>query len=411
MTDIIQLKQILSNTKRVLKHKRDKEILKGELFNVFSILKMESKENSTHSAFISELLNPKGTHLKKDTFLKLFLKIVSDNETEEILNTETAQIKVERNIGPRDDINKTGGRIDICLWDNEKKHVSIENKIYAGDQFAQIERYCNYRKGKNKVYYLTLFGSKPSIESRGTLIENHDYYPISYKKHITEWLTLCIKESVDSPILRETLKQYLILIKKLTYTMDNSSEKELLDVILQNYKEASFISENLTKAKYILGEAIRQRVITSLKEDLKNDYKVIPGNPTHQKFSQIWIKLNNIESPNLYFGIESFNGEGNFNGDLFIGIFNSGDKASPFSKMNGNSNYSKWWVDTRKLDKYNDCKMNLSSPDTISRISSDKAFQNSFVQHIVTEIKDYLKEKTKPIIDFLEAQKANDLKP
>lgn len=45
---------------------------KGELFNTFSILKMETAENKTHSNFIAELLNPKGSHLKGSIFLERF---------------------------------------------------------------------------------------------------------------------------------------------------------------------------------------------------------------------------------------------------------------------------------------------------------------------------------------------------
>jgi len=45
--------------------------LTGENFNIFRILKVESSEVKTHSAFIAELLNPNGSHGQKDTFLKL----------------------------------------------------------------------------------------------------------------------------------------------------------------------------------------------------------------------------------------------------------------------------------------------------------------------------------------------------
>ena len=60
-----------------LSEKYDK-ILKetGEDFNIFKILKMESKEVKTHSAFLSELLNPKGSHGQNDIFLKLFIEVV-----------------------------------------------------------------------------------------------------------------------------------------------------------------------------------------------------------------------------------------------------------------------------------------------------------------------------------------------
>lgn len=45
----------------ISKYKKVNE-LTGENFNVFKILKLESSEVRMHSAFIAELLNPKGSH-------------------------------------------------------------------------------------------------------------------------------------------------------------------------------------------------------------------------------------------------------------------------------------------------------------------------------------------------------------
>lgn len=64
----------LNSATKILEHQKELIRVKGESFNLFSILKMESKENSTHSAFLGELLNPKGSHLLGDVFLRLFLK-------------------------------------------------------------------------------------------------------------------------------------------------------------------------------------------------------------------------------------------------------------------------------------------------------------------------------------------------
>ena len=52
--------------------KRNKEIrsAKGEEFNIFSILNVQSQEVRLHSKIIAELLNIKGSHGMKDIFLK-----------------------------------------------------------------------------------------------------------------------------------------------------------------------------------------------------------------------------------------------------------------------------------------------------------------------------------------------------
>ena len=46
----------------------------GVNFNIFNILDVSSKEVKLHSNFLAEMLNPKGSHMQGDTFLKLFLK-------------------------------------------------------------------------------------------------------------------------------------------------------------------------------------------------------------------------------------------------------------------------------------------------------------------------------------------------
>jgi hypothetical protein len=65
MVSANNIKQLLSNTKTVIDQHKAIEKSKGENFNVFTILKMERKENGTHSAFLAELLNPKLARIKK----------------------------------------------------------------------------------------------------------------------------------------------------------------------------------------------------------------------------------------------------------------------------------------------------------------------------------------------------------
>ena len=74
--ELENIKTLLHNTSRIVKHQEEIKALRGENFNIFSILKMESKENATHSAFLGELLNPDGSHLLKNIFLKHFLRFL-----------------------------------------------------------------------------------------------------------------------------------------------------------------------------------------------------------------------------------------------------------------------------------------------------------------------------------------------
>lgn len=221
-----------------IKEKLDKDVeAGGRNFNIFKILKMESDEVKLHSAFIGELLNPKGKHKQGDMFLKLFFEkcLISISD----FNTENIKVEIEKKVGKK--TNESGGRIDILITDSSGKYVIIENKIYAGDQENQLLRYHNF--GNEKIYkllYLTLYGSKPSEESKGYLIENVDYFCISYKNEILEWLKICVEHLKDKPhpFLKPTIEQYINLVKYLT---GQSVNKELKMNIIQQILNEDFV--------------------------------------------------------------------------------------------------------------------------------------------------------------------------
>jgi hypothetical protein len=110
---------LLSSSGRIIAHQEEIKRLKGESFNIFSILGMESNENATHSAFLGELLNPKGSHLLGAIFLERFLKVI-DFKLE--FDISSASLILEKHVGTRDDQLKTGGRIDIYLKEDVFKY-------------------------------------------------------------------------------------------------------------------------------------------------------------------------------------------------------------------------------------------------------------------------------------------------
>lgn len=245
------VKGLLIDVHRTVKHQKEIKKLKGENFNIFSVLGMESRENATHSAFLGELLNPKGSHLFGTTFLELFIEEVNfPNLNEKLFDIQTAKVVLEKFVGTRNDDLKTGGRIDIYLIDANGNSISIENKIYAGDQYAQIERYVSHNSKKNTVFYLTLFGEEASEDSTGDLSKEEGYYCISYAETIVGWLEKCLKEAAEQPILRESIKQYILLIKKLTNQLtDKKMEKDIKSLIAKNYKSARTIASIVGKVE------------------------------------------------------------------------------------------------------------------------------------------------------------------
>lgn len=224
--------------------------LSGENFNVFRILNLHASEVRTHTAFIAALLDPKGSHGLGNIFLQLFLRNL--NITDFIL--DGAEIKAEFPIGTIDDGYLEGGNIDLMICNQKQQGIIIENKIYARDQKNQLLRYHNYGRKKfsnfSHLCYLTLTGDDPSLESTaGEIHCPDDFHKISYTEHIIKWLEDCKKETFTYPIIRETITQYIHLIKYLTgQTTQKNMTEEIKHTILtnkENYLNAHLVASTL----------------------------------------------------------------------------------------------------------------------------------------------------------------------
>ena len=111
----------------------------------------------------------------------------------------------------------------------------IENKIYAGDQPWQLERYHDYLKntlqlnpGDFAMVYLSPWNQKPSIKKEGDkggvyaiteplykeLKNQHCFHEIGYHGHIEPFLENCLN-NIQSPKVAETVRQYLQTIQML----------------------------------------------------------------------------------------------------------------------------------------------------------------------------------------------------
>lgn len=203
-------------------------------FNIFSILRKSHDEVNLHSRFIGEILDKEGVHGQKAKFAKLFL------ETLNIDDFLLENYKTKREYK----------NIDLLLTNN-KKAIIIENKIWAKDQEAQLERYYDIIKSENysdkdiHIIYLTPFGKEPAESSLGKLKDKMEVKLISYDKHITDWLEKCINLSLETPSIKEILIQYLNLIKELTgNTMSDKHKNEIIELL--------FIQDNMSLARKIV---------------------------------------------------------------------------------------------------------------------------------------------------------------
>lgn len=403
MINLTQIESLLKDTGTLVKHQREIDLLKGENFNLFSILKMESNENKTHSAFLRELLAPDGSHLMGDKFLQLFIEKINYAGA---LDYKSTSVKVEHHVGTVDLLNKTGGRIDIYIEDSYGNTISIENKIWAGDQEAQVERYVKHNEGKNTVYYLTLNGNEPSAESKGELTSGDHFLKLSYKEEIKNWLECCLKEAAEVPILRESIKQYIILIKKLTNTMGSETSKKLAELIFDNYEAAEAIHSNFNSVKNNINNSLRECVLSklNLNIDLGNEFNFQVGYKIDKPFSQIWInpKINDDKGfvPKIRFGLETFSGIGRDEGQMFIGIFIGNQNVDDFLAENKKLEGDEWWLNTTKISNYEEFELKLANPKLLKRVCSSD-FKEGLATHIVKECVAFLNLHKETVLKYL----------
>lgn len=243
----LQFKSLLSQVSTLNVHYKKINSLTGENFNIFRILKLESSEVRLHSAFLAALLNPKGSHGQKDTFLKLFIKHFSFKQN--AMDAANCNVEIEKHTGFISEDGKEGGRIDIIIRDTKSGHqIIIENKIYAGDQHNQLTRYYNHSPNADLIY-LTLTGKDPDKGSCGSLENDVHFKCYSYKVDILNWLEECRKEVAVFPLVRESITQYINLIKHLTnQTLNHAMGTELSQIIKSNLEASFTIADSLDNA-------------------------------------------------------------------------------------------------------------------------------------------------------------------
>lgn len=312
-----EVKNLLSQVTAINRKYEGIGRITGENFNIFKLLGVASSEVRTHSMFLAELLNPRGSHQQEAVFLNLFVKrfLVQD------FDTASAMADVEFYIGAK--TATTGGRIDILVRDKTNRRIIIENKIYAGDQENQLLRYYNYDKGA-KLFYLSLDGEVPSNWSTGGQLKEGEYTIISYSNDVLGWLEDCKKEAVNLPVLRETIAQYVHLIKYLTnQTANHKMQEEITRLVLKD-------EENLQAfvTLYEASEAVLSQIITRLHESLKevaDQWQLTLAFDVDRNYGNtgFWFKGGQLAKHDLMIGFEF---ERKWTQNLYFGLCNSGDK-------------------------------------------------------------------------------------
>ena len=305
----------LYNREKQVELRKRKE---GEYFNIFNTLGLRTEEVRLHSAFIAELLNPKGSHGLEHRFLQAFLETIGVS-VDYLDFHRCSENMVERVIGPVTDTE--GGRIDIIIEDGSHA-IIIENKIYANDQKNQMLRYNNYGRKEfpngYKLLYLTLDGHEPEMYS----LENDDYERelISYEKDIVDWLEKCYSIAEGKPLAQSVIKQYCELVKQITNSdMDTKYREELLSIMLAP-ENAIAVGEMLQLEDEWFGMILEKYIWDPL-EKLAKQKKMLFGKELEDKTGTsngtgAWIYREEWK----YYGIFIWTTNRKYWADMFVGI-------------------------------------------------------------------------------------------
>ncbi|MCI5799112.1 PD-(D/E)XK nuclease family protein, partial [bacterium] len=266
----VEMEEVQQLLKDVYEATKEIKQEKAEAFDVVGIC--IGRQETIHSKFLAELLNPHGSHGLGSVFLKAFYEQIGlkDFHSEgcsvrtEVICEEKGKKKEQEKDNEGQESN---GRTDIVIK-NSKELVVIENKIYAKDQQDQLQKYDAWMKNKHPedngkvLLYLTLDGHEASNPG------DTSYKRISYKDDILRWLEKCIYiAEKNNTFTKATLVQYQELIKKLTGEHMNPSMKDAVTSATttnaQNYLAAAYIAQTFND--------YHQRIIQEIAEKCNGD--------------------------------------------------------------------------------------------------------------------------------------------
>ncbi|MDR0378741.1 MAG: PD-(D/E)XK nuclease family protein [Candidatus Accumulibacter sp.] len=250
--------ELLEEAARFLKEEERKSAA-GEDFNIFSILNMERREVETHSAFLYELLRPEGGHHQGAVFLKLFLETMLGGASDTFTNPEIMQ----------EYITPKGRRIDFVITTDDRV-VAIEMKIDAQEQENQLTDYHDaiekdFPDKAHEFIFLSLEERK--AQSAGSS-EVH-WKNKTFKEHIAKFLERAQAACEGKLHLREAIRQYGLLIQKLTTDEDRKMGVLGLGNELESIKAAEAIRSALLEAYARRELEFWRKLQDELHEDLR----------------------------------------------------------------------------------------------------------------------------------------------
>ena len=344
-------------------------------YNIFTLFHDFSDEVNLHSNFIASLLDPNGDHYKGDLFLKLFLETCGIDD----LSIDTSRATVFKEFK----------HIDIYISDG-KKHIILENKVYAKDQPTQIARYIEAIKKEGAedediyVLYLHPDGKLPDNQSFGDyhaklLGENPSikFKVISYGNEILEWIDRCKNEVSNITDLNVFLSQYKDVIEMIYdryKRIDKMETANLVEIFKENYTAVSEIANNYQEMRKKIIDGFFEKLSERLKKVYnENCYKIGGEKIASNKYCQP-IKIESTNWDLFNFAIE-FMGANLTNP---IMGFVKKDKTIDLSKIDNTKKSDDFWIESKEI-----------SGDDICKSIVTEGFENILLKNIKDFISEY----------------------
>ena len=267
-------RNLLEYTKKEIKNFNPYEDL-----NLFTVLGMENKEVTAHSAFLYSVFKPfRDGNVINCENLKILISTLLNRKNVNVNVNEIVCASIHR------EYLTEYGRFDFLIEyttnDIKKNAIVIELKIWAGEQENQIDRYFDYLDQEEynfkHVFFLTPTGYKSSTDTNDRSI------PISLKKDIVKVLNTIINNTNDEyGNYKAILQQYIQLIKKITEgaLMEKilNSKEDIIAVGKLHDERTKTLTELLKKFMTLifentLSEISNSNIIDKVYDVGKNDF-------------------------------------------------------------------------------------------------------------------------------------------
>ncbi len=410
------MEKFLYNLKLIYTKYKVIDSLKSD-FNVFDLIINPYDEVHLHSRMIYSILTERKFQKQ---FLMSFLNFIDVSLPDDVSFSGFNNINVEKEKAI------PNGRVDLFISfkiKNISYNVLIENKLLAGDQPEQMNRYKSYMNSypndNNYVYYLTLDGSAPSEDSTKSLDE---IKLISYDSEIMNWIEDCIKIASREPGVREVLIQYSSLLERLTgkdvdfilelkeYLLKepenfiiansmipalNDAKAELqlrfwkkleesLDVMFENFPNINYKKMNMNKDLGNLHQFYSKSKINALYKSKSGAcYGINYSLDITKYIGDVVFRVEYNKSDGVFYGLKKFEEKKLDENSEEYKIFS--DKFKPYEFKT-----SPWWF-VWKYINLNGKRFNFLNMDKdLSYLLLDENKLDSFIKSVTSEIKSFI---------------------